>query len=334
VALVVTALGSTGENALAQSAADRATAQALFDQGKELRDQGQIEQACPKFAESLRLDPTVGTRFNLADCYERTRRLASAWTHFLEVAAATELAGQAQRAAAARARAEALAKRLPKLRITPSSRVAGLTIRVDGTELREAAWSTDVPADLGSHDIEATAPGHEPWRKSIVIDAEGAKIALEVPALVERPDGAGSGGEGVRGPESGDSSQAGGAGSSSAVATTGLVLGGVGLAALVAGGAFGLVAMSKKSDVDELCPDYDNCTVEGIETNDEATLYGHLSTVGFVAGGALLVTGLIMWLAAPAEAEPSSPEQPHELALRVRPVVGIEGIGLALDSAF
>ena len=39
------------------SATDKATAQALFDEGKRLMDQGQYSQACPKLADSLRPGP-------------------------------------------------------------------------------------------------------------------------------------------------------------------------------------------------------------------------------------------------------------------------------------
>src|SRR5262245_13566973 len=39
------------------SAGDKATAQALFDQGKQLAAAGKVSDACPKFEESQRLDP-------------------------------------------------------------------------------------------------------------------------------------------------------------------------------------------------------------------------------------------------------------------------------------
>ena len=58
---------------------DPAAAQALFDQGRDLMRQNKHAEACPKLAESNRLDPAIGTLFHLADCYEQSGRVASAW---------------------------------------------------------------------------------------------------------------------------------------------------------------------------------------------------------------------------------------------------------------
>ena len=63
---------------------------ALFREAGALVDAGQPERACPKYEESLRLYDSVNTRYFLADCYERTGKMASAWAHFLEVAAGSD----------------------------------------------------------------------------------------------------------------------------------------------------------------------------------------------------------------------------------------------------
>ena len=68
----------------AQSSSDRAAAQALFDEARQLRDEGRNEQACAKFALSHRLSPRVGTQFNLADCYELTGRFGHGAKNILE----------------------------------------------------------------------------------------------------------------------------------------------------------------------------------------------------------------------------------------------------------
>ena len=53
------------------SAQDAAAARALFEQARKLLADGKPEQACPKLEESQRLDPGIGTLFNMADCHER-----------------------------------------------------------------------------------------------------------------------------------------------------------------------------------------------------------------------------------------------------------------------
>ena len=92
--------------------------------------QGKHADACPKLEESQRLDPGIGTQFNLAVCYEQVGRTASAWSTFLDVAGAARAAGQTEREKVARQRATALEPRLIRLTITapvPSLRSSATT---------------------------------------------------------------------------------------------------------------------------------------------------------------------------------------------------------------
>src|SRR4051794_35386626 len=83
-------------------ARDPVAAQALFDDARRLMAAGQTAEACPKFAESQRLDPGIGTAFNLADCYEKSGHVASAWALFLEVVSQARASGESDREAAAK----------------------------------------------------------------------------------------------------------------------------------------------------------------------------------------------------------------------------------------
>src|SRR2546430_16366957 len=78
-------------------AGDPAAAQALFTEAKQLMAQGKYAEACPKFDESQRLDPGMGTLFHVGDCDEHLGKTASAWAAFLEVAAQAKAAGQPAR---------------------------------------------------------------------------------------------------------------------------------------------------------------------------------------------------------------------------------------------
>src|SRR3954468_2190760 len=78
-------------SALAQDASSQAAAQALFEQARKLMADGKFPEACPKLAESQRLDPGAGTLLNLGHCYEKSGRTASAWVTFKDAAAAADL---------------------------------------------------------------------------------------------------------------------------------------------------------------------------------------------------------------------------------------------------
>ena len=120
--------------------ADRAAARALFDQARSLAKEGKYTEACPKFEESQRLDPGIGTLFNLADCLEATGKTASAWSMFLEVASQAKVGGQKDREKVARDRASAIEPRLSKLTVAVVSgpQPPGLEIKRDDSVVREA----------------------------------------------------------------------------------------------------------------------------------------------------------------------------------------------------
>ena len=92
----------------AQNASSQAAAQALFDEARSLMNAGKFAEACPKFAESERLDPGAGTLLNLANCYEKGGQTASAWVTFKDAAAAADVKHRTDWSQRARERATAL----------------------------------------------------------------------------------------------------------------------------------------------------------------------------------------------------------------------------------
>src|SRR5690606_28101935 len=129
-----------------------------------LMESGRSAEACPRFEESDRLEPGLGTRFHLAACYEAVGKSASAHALFLEVAAEAKQRDQEEREGVARQRAEALERRLSRLTIeVPFASSPELRVERDGLPIGTAQWGLAVPVDPGRHRVSASAPGREPW---------------------------------------------------------------------------------------------------------------------------------------------------------------------------
>lgn len=131
-------------------------AEALFKEAVALSAKGDHAAACQKLEASDKLETGLGTKLRLADCREKTGRLATAWAAFREGAALAALRKD-KREKIARDRAGALEQRLSTLTVEVQDPAAGLEVKLAGVVLARAAWGTRVPFDGGTYDVEARA---------------------------------------------------------------------------------------------------------------------------------------------------------------------------------
>jgi hypothetical protein len=296
VALVALALALVSrESAAAPTPAERAMAQALFEDGRRLMDAGDHVEACAKFEESNRLDPATGTQFHLADCFELTGKLASAWILFIDVAAASRTALDTEREAAARRRAAVLKPRLAQLVIRVPRPTEGLVVKRDGVEVRAPLWGTQVPVDTGKHVIEASAPGYRTWRRVLRVAHDGDLARVKVPRLAAIPLEPPKPAPVV--PDQGPPVRK----------VAGIVMGAFGLLALGIGTAAGIIAIDKTSDSEEFCNEDGDCHDQGLTLRDEARTAAAVSTVSLVIGGGATIGGLVLWLTAPDDGPATPP---------------------------
>lgn len=165
-----------------EARADAAAAQALFDQAKKLMAEKKYAEACPKFEESQKLDPGLGTQTNLAICYESMGRTASAWSLYLEVASQAKATNQPDREKKARDAAKALEPKLSKLTIEVASPPPGLEVKRNGQPVGQASWGTPLPVDPGEIQITAVAPSKKLWETTIKIEKPG-DTTVKIPEL-------------------------------------------------------------------------------------------------------------------------------------------------------
>lgn len=295
-------------SAAPKAGGNRAAAEALFNQGRELMSAGKYAQACPKFEASQELDPGLGTMLNLAECYEKTGRTASAWAEYREAIPLARAAASKARLDLATERAQALQDRLSTLTIRALSSEdedPHLEVRRDGVVLQRAELGSPIPVDPGEHSIEASAPGKQPWSSKVQVGADAAQVSIEIPRLSSDDEPGTVGAAAPAGPAAdGGSTTRTDRSPGSAQRTTGLVLGGAGVVGLGLGAFFGLQASNKWSDAKSKCADYPyGCSPEGTSLRSSASSTANLSTVAFIAGGALLATGVVLYLTAPSRQE-------------------------------
>jgi hypothetical protein len=247
----------------------------LFREGRKLADAGDFAGACAKFRESRRLDPALGTTFNIADCEERQGHLADAWSLFTEVAQL--LPASDKRRAIAEARARALEPRLPRLKILLAGDAPdGTTVSRDGVELGHASLGVELPVNPGEHVVTVAAPGRTTAEHPLRL-GEGERAVLDVsagaPLSRTRPGSAPPRGPATAADEGDGSSK-----------TVGYVLGGIGIAGALTGAIAGALVLQKKAVVDDNCNAEKRCNGAGLDAARAGKTLGIVTTAGIVTG--------------------------------------------------
>jgi hypothetical protein len=333
--------GSVLSAGSASAQTDSAAARALFGEGRDLMEAERFEEACPKFEESLRLDHGMGTQFNLAHCWEKLGRSASAWALFLDVAAAARAGNQPQREAAARERAKAIEPKLTRLRIAVPEPAADMKISRDGQDVGRAAWGTAMPVDPGDHVIRVTAPGKEPWSQDIKIPATSRTFSVTVPALADaapvKEAGANTETEPANDVVRTDTRPPADNSNSNGQKLAALVVGGVGVAALATGTVFAIQSRNSNKEALGLClipsEDGDTCPTVPEQTRhdqlvEDAKDERLIGFIGFGVGGAALITAVILYVTASPDAGSA------QAALSVTPILDQGRWGAALGGRF
>ncbi len=291
------------------AAGDKVTAEALFEEGRKLVSDGKYADACPKFADSERLDPSAATLLNLASCWEKVGHSASAWATYKEAASVANATGRRDYLAAAQRHADALAPTLAHLTLAVTSPVDGILVRRDGVNVDRAEWGTAIPIDPGTHTLAASASGYKDWSGSVDVTENGAPVTVTIPPLEPAPVdqtiapiappiapeklAAPTGNEPPRAAEDGHP------GNGQRLA--GWIVGGAGVIGLAVGAGFAVAAKGKYNDSLGDCEanNHNLCGSTGLSERSDARTAGDVATALLVVGGAAVVGGAVLWLTAP-----------------------------------
>jgi hypothetical protein len=366
VALFI-ALATTSSPARAQTPAggdttrdaprDTTRADALFQEGKALFEQGRFDEACTRLAQSDAVDPTVSTIGLLAGCHEQQGRTATAWREYRATAKRAEAAGDS-RAEFARQRADALEPLLPRLlvRLTSPSPDVEIFRNLDRVPAEEIG--TEIAIDPGAYEIIARAPRRQEFRMTITV-REGSKIVVDVPDL--RSSGVESAVapaprpppivppkstiEVKPKPPPKAANEGAGSGMSSARISAVAVAGVAGLAGMGLGAMFGMSAVSKSNEstiIQATCRTPAECA-KGRELRDGAYSASTAATVSFGLGAVGFGVGLVILLFPSgtedaADARPESSPKPNSRAattsIRIAPTASSDGGGAVVFGRF
>ncbi len=320
-------------------------AEALFKEARALLDAKKYDEACPKLAESQRLDPGAGTLLALALCHEGQGKTATAWAELDEAAKMGRKVGRQDLASAAEKRARIMEPQLAKLVILmpkdgAKQELADLQVKVDGARISNDDFGAPFAVDPGEHKVDVSAKGKV--ARSYVVRLRGAgtveivvdkledapqpTVAIAEPApakkaapvkvapLTEPPPAEAEGNRG------------------GAQRAFGLVLGGVGIVGIGAGAYFGGKAISESSQArcNGPCPD------GASEANDRAKQATTNAIIAVSSGTVALAAGTIIYLTAPSASSSASrgTAKPYKATARVVPEAGPQQVGVGVVGTF
>lgn len=312
-AILVIALAAFGAPARAQQL-QGSVAQGLFEQGRVLMRENRLDRACPMLAESLRLDPAIGTRLNLALCHEREGKAATAYVEYNDALSQAIQEHDQERELLCRQRINTLEPLLIRVRIHKAFEdPSGFWITLDGVRLERAALEAALPVNPGLHRIVYGAPGYRRAQLSFSLTEPATRREIALQPLVRAPRPARS---------------------QRAVSVpahvplrrfaAGACLGGS-LVALGFGAYFGLKAGTEWEQRNQHCPG-GRCDVDAKHFGDDAQRLAILSDVGF--GLALASAGVGVYLLV---ARPHG--KPESSALRIVTLPVARGASVALEGA-
>jgi hypothetical protein len=310
---------------------------ALFQEGRRLAAEARYGEACERFEQSLSLAEGIGTRFNLADCWEHLGRTASAQALFTAVAISAAKSGQLDRAGVARERAAALEARVARLSIEVESS-SGLepTVRRNDAVVPKSDWGRPMPVDPGTYRVKASAPDHVTFSRQVQVPATASVVLVTIPALLPEAEPEVEPDESEVEPEVAPPAPVAPPPAERRFGPGSIGLTALGLASAAAGTVFLIKYNQSNDDAKAICPKSITCPRDKIDRHDELVRDAKAARigtfVGFGVGGVALTAALISYLV-PSSSHANSDDD-AESGLVLRPVVASDGAAIFARGRF
>ena len=287
-AATVAALALVGTRVHAEPLA----AETLFDDGVAAMKAGDFEQACPKIAESNRLERRPGTLFTLAECWARAGRIATAVARYREYLrtfsrmSADEKATQRGRDVAANQQLRKLEPRVPRLKIRLTGATSETIVRLNGAELGVPSLNVWLPVDPGAHTIVVRHRETEASQRVTVRERESRRVVMVVPpSRPPTPPLSSPKPASPQPPPEGPDMHP--------FTVAGLAFSGLAVLGAVVTTVTGIMVLAGRSDLDGQCGvhgDPSACNTSGKKRADELVALANVSTAMF--SGSLIAGGL------------------------------------------
>jgi hypothetical protein len=306
-----------------------AQAEALFNAARTLRDAGDYTAACPKFEASMKLDGQLGTLINIADCYEKLGKWATAWARYKAAQEWAERDNDDRLKFIGDGRTR-VAPKVPKIIITVTNPAADLRVKREDTEISDAMVGVPLPIDPGRSTVSILRGGDVLETRDIEakegetteLSLDLAAIAAAHPAVVVEPQPAPQ-------PQPQPQPDKPTGPYDPTHRNVGLVVGGVGVVAVLVAGGLEIGALIKKgqAESDDACVNK-FCSAEGLSAADDAKTFAEVGQWVGIGGLATLAIGATIFFTAPSEPDGDS------AALKPIPWVGPGIAGLSLGGSF
>jgi hypothetical protein len=282
--------------------ATRGAARTLGNEGVKAYQSGDYASADRKLDKAYRVLQAPSLGLWSARALVKLGRLVEATERYLEVTRLGSVGGdeavQKQAQADAQAELEALTPRVPSIVIELVGAAPGeTTVSIDGVELKAELVGERRPTEPGKHTVVGRR-GTEQAQAEVVL-AEGDQKSVQLVFTAPADASAGASSSIAVGPADSPAADR-GTKPSSTQRVIGWITVGAGGAGLAIGTTFGVLAMSKRSELEDSgsCRG-DRCLSSVNDDLNTLRMQRTVSTIGFAAGGVLAVTGIVLVLTAP-----------------------------------